>query len=96
MGRGFRVRNRVHRQMCGLGVTCPRRAFLPWRGQETHSAAPEFGNCVACPRNSPESHSAASRLLGTRFGARPPSGPMSRDAAGTSACATWGTDRREW
>ena len=51
MGRGFRIRNRVHRQMCGLGVTCPPRAFLPWRGQETHSAAPEFGNCVACPRN---------------------------------------------
>jgi hypothetical protein len=36
-----------------------------------------------------DSQSAASRLLGTRFGARPAGVPMSRDAAGTSAGATY-------
>jgi hypothetical protein len=35
-----------------------------------------------------DSQSAASRLIGTRFGACPAGVPMSRDAAGTSACAT--------
>ena len=35
-----------------------------------------------------DSQSAASRLIGTRFGACPADVPMSRDAAGTSACAT--------
>src|ERR1035437_7997742 len=39
-------------------------------------------------RRGADSQSAASRLLGTRFGARPAGVPMSRDAAGTSAGAT--------
>ena len=39
-------------------------------------------------RRGADSQSAASRLIGTRFGARRAGVPMSRDAAGTSACAT--------
>jgi len=42
-------------------------------------------------RSGADSQSAASRLLGTRFRARPAGVPMSRDAAGTSACATKST-----
>src|ERR1017187_4576766 len=39
-------------------------------------------------RRGADSQSAASRLIGTRFCACPASVPMSRDAAGTSACVT--------
>ena len=39
-------------------------------------------------RRGADSQSAASRLIGTLFVACPKSVPMSRDAAGTSACAT--------
>ena len=36
-----------------------------------------------------DSQAAASRLIGTLAERAPKSGPMSRDAAGKSACATW-------
>src|ERR1035437_9074755 len=69
----------------------------PWgRERLTRNARPYLSNGVlrnhaginSQRRRGADSQSAASRLIGTRLGACPASVPMSRDAAGTSACAT--------
>src|ERR1039458_7773354 len=71
---------------------------VPLWGRErlTRNARPYLSNGVlrnhaginSQRRRGADSQAAASRLIGTRFGACPAGVPMSRDAAGTSACAT--------